>query len=212
MYAPRHFDPPDPAAMRALLREQPLGLLVTTQSGGLAADHVPFLYAADPGPLGTLRAHVARANPLWREHDTEREVLVVFQGPEGYVSPSWYPSKRADPRVVPTWNYAVVHVHGRLRAIQDAAWLRALVEELTALHESSRGLPWRVADAPEAYLDAMLRGIVGIEIEISRMQGKWKLSQNRSAEDRAGVVRGIGALAPSDGAPGLARIMEEPDT
>ena len=210
MYAPRHFDPPDAAAMHALLRAQPLGMLVTTQAGALAADHVPFLFDAHRGPLGTLRAHVARANPLWREHDATKEVLVVFQGAESYVSPSWYPSKRADPRVVPTWNYAVVHVHGRLRAIEDAAWLRALVEELTTMHESSRELPWRVGDAPEAYLQSMLRGIVGVEIEVSRMQGKWKLSQNRSAGDREGVMRGIDALGLPD-APALARLMQVPD-
>jgi transcriptional regulator len=137
-----------------------------------------------------LRGHVARANPLWREA-SGHEVLAVFLGPQGYVSPSWYPSKAATAKVVPTWNYAVVHARGVLRAIEDKQWLRSFVERLTRVHESPRAHPWQVADAPPDYLEQMLHAIVGIEVDVVAIDAKWKVSQNRSAADRLGVVAGL---------------------
>jgi transcriptional regulator len=191
MYLPRHFEQTDPAALRALMREHPLAVLATQGEGGLTADHVPLEFVPDAGPHGTLRGHVARANPLWKRAGSD--VLAVFQGPQAYVTPSWYPSKAEHHKVVPTWNYAVVHAHGRLRAIEDAPWLHALVSGLTAHHEAPRATPWAVSDAPDDYVQQMLRAIVGIEIELTRLVGKWKLSQNRGEADRIGVADGLGS-------------------
>ena len=191
MYLPKHFEQHDPAELARLLHEHPLATLVTTAADGtLTADHVPLEYIADDGPHGKLRGHVARANPLWR-HAAGRPVLVVFNGPQAYISPSWYPSKQANHKVVPTWNYAVVHASGVLHATEDAPWLHALVSGLTASHESSRLAPWAVGDAPDDFVQQMLRAIVGIEIPIGSLVGKWKLSQNRSAADLAGTVSGL---------------------
>ena len=156
------------------------------------ANPVPFLLYGE-GEHGVLRAHLARANPQWRELDALEECLVVFQGPEAYVTPSWYATKRETGRVVPTWNYAAVQARGRPRAIADAAWLRRQVDDLTAAREGGRPEPWAVSDAPEPFVAAQLRAIVGIEIALTAIAGKWKMSQNRTAEDRAGVVRGLAA-------------------
>jgi transcriptional regulator len=145
----------------------------------------------DPARFGPLRAHVARANPVWR--DGAGDALVIFQGPALYVTPSWYPSKREGGKVVPTWNYAVVHASGVLRAIDDATWLRAFVTRLTDRHEGRRAAPWKVTDAPADYVDKMLTAIVGIELPVARLVGKWKVSQNRPAADRAGVIAGLEA-------------------
>jgi transcriptional regulator len=187
MYLPRHFAQEDPAQLQALMVASPLATLVSTGPEGLTADHLPLEYDA---VTGTLRGHVARANPLWQQADGQ-PVLAVFGGPQGYVSPSWYASKAEHHKVVPTWNYAVVHAHGTLHAVQDAPWLHALVSRLTAHHESGRAAPWAVTDAPEDYIAQMLRAIVGIEIPVARLLGKWKLSQNRSAADREGVARAL---------------------
>ena len=157
------------------------------------------------GALGTLRGHVARANPVWREA-AGAQVLAAFQGPQAYITPSWYPSKAASAKVVPTWNYAVVHARGTLRVTEDAAWLRALVGRLTDVHEASRAHRWQVDDAPADYIEQMLRAIVGIEIEITSLQGKWKVSQNRSAADRAGVAAGLGSI-DSDAARAMAGLI-----
>jgi len=191
MYLPRHFEQNDPAALAALMRAQPLATLVTPDADGYTADHIPFEYDA---AARTLRGHVARPNPLWQRADGSA-VLAVFHGPQGYVSPSWYPSKAETHEVVPTWNYAVVHAHGRLRARDDAAWLHALLVRMTAQHEAGRTPPWQVSDAPPEYLRQRLRGIVGIEIAVERLVGKWKLSQNRSDADRRGVAAGLGDSA-----------------
>jgi len=194
MYLPRHFEQTDPAALAALMRAHPLATLVRqTPDGGLTADHVPLeLHDAGPPEGWILRGHVARANPLWQQADG-RPVLAVFQGGEAYVSPNAYPSKAEHGKVVPTWNYAVVHAHATLRAVDEAPWLHALVQRLTdhheAVHEAARGAtPWQVADAPDDYVQQMLRAIVGIELAVTRLVGKWKVSQNRSAADRAGVA------------------------
>ena len=191
MYLPAHFEQKDAQALHALMRAHPLATLVTTTADGPTADHLPLEFDA---ASGTLRGHVARANPLWRHADGQ-PVLAVFSGPQAYVSPAWYPSKAATHKVVPTWNYAVVHAHGRLRAVDDAPWLRALVGRLTDRFEAERATPpepWSVADAPDDYLAQMLRAIVGIEIGVERLVGKWKISQNRSAADRLGVAAALG--------------------
>lgn len=193
MYLPKHFEVTDPAALHGLIREHPLGALVLSGPDGLGADHVPFEVDADPAPHGRLLAHVARANPLWRSAAEHAEVLVIFQGPSGYVTPSWYPSKQASGKVVPTYNYAVVHAYGRMRAVEDQAWLRGFVTRLTNRHEAGRTEPWHVTDAPDDYIDKMLEAIVGIEITVTRLVGKWKVGQNRTPADQAGVVAGLQA-------------------
>ncbi|MBE2241363.1 MAG: FMN-binding negative transcriptional regulator [Burkholderiaceae bacterium] len=199
MYLPSHFEETRSDALQALVRSHPLGTLITQdRHGALQADPIPFLLDPDPAPHGTLRGHVARANPLWRETRTEVEALVVFHGAQGYISPNWYPSKAEHGKAVPTWNYIVVQARGRLRAIEDRAWLRAFVTRLTECHEARQTKPWQVSDAPADYLEAMLGAIVGIEIELGSLVGKWKVSQNRDAADRAGVVGGLTALAARD--------------
>ncbi len=162
------------------------------------------------GELGTLRGHVARANPVWKTHRPDVEAMAVFQGPQCYITPSYYPTKAATGKVVPTWNYATVHAHGPLRVIEDPAWLRRLVEQLTDRYEATRPageVPWHVGDAPEAFIETMLKAIVGIELPIARLEGKWKVSQNRPAEDRAGVVAGLGAGDPMQRA--MAELVRE---
>jgi transcriptional regulator len=191
MYLPSHFEESRIEVLHAAIRAQPLGLLITLADAGLQANPIPFLIDAGPTPQGTLRGHVARANPVWRETRDDVDSLVVFQGPQAYVSPSMYPTKAATGKVVPTWNYVTVQARGRLRAIDDATWVRGLVERLTQTHEASRAVPWAVSDAPGDYIDSMLRAIVGIEIELTALQGKWKVSQNRNAADRQGVVYGL---------------------
>jgi len=196
MYLPKHFEQPDTDAIARLLVAHPLATLVWQSADGLTAEHLPLLLdrGENDGPHGTLRGHVARANPVWREA-AGAAMMAVFQGPQAYVTPSWYPSKAATAKVVPTWNYAVVHAHGKLRAIEDAAWLRVLVGRLTDTHEAPRAHRWQVGDAPADYVAQMLGAIVGIEIEVTRVQAKWKVSQNRSASDRAGVAAGLDSVA-----------------
>ena len=191
MYLPAHFEEQRADVLQALVRAQSLGLLVTLSDAGVQADPIPFLLDAETGPMGTLRGHVARANPLWHATHFDVDALVVFQGPQAYVSPAFYPSKAEHGKVVPTWNYVTVQARGRLRAIDDAAWVRNLVTRLTRTHEASRAQPWAVSDAPADYIETMLRAIVGIEIPLTALSGKWKVSQNRSAADRHGVARGL---------------------
>jgi len=193
MYTPSHFDEKRPEVLHALMREQPFGLLVTQSPAGLQANSIPFLFDAQRGPLGTLRAHVARANPVWREFDPDVESLVVFQGPQAYISPGWYATKAETGKVVPTWNYVTVQARGSVRIQDDPQWLRTLVGELTDRHEAGSERPWQVGDAPADFIDTMLRAIVGIEIELTALEGKWKVSQNRPAADREGVISGLGA-------------------
>ena len=191
MYLPKSFEPPDIDALQQFVRTHPFGVLVTMTRGGLEGNHIPFLIDAQPAPYGTLRGHVARANPIWQEVQLSTDALVIFQGPDSFISPSWYPSKLETAAVVPTWNYVVVHAHGHLRVIQDSAWLRAHVEALTNRHEQDREAPWAVTDAPADYIQKMVGAIVGLEIQVARLTGKWKLGQNRSERDRAGVVDGL---------------------
>jgi transcriptional regulator len=197
VYNPPDFREDRLPVLHAFIREHGLATLITLGPDGLVADHIPMEVHADDGPLGTLRGHVSRANPVWHRAAPEMEALAIFQGPQTYVSPAWYPTKQETGKVVPTWNYAVVHAHGPLRAIEDRAWLRALVERLTTRHEAERADPWHVTDAPEDFVESMLEGIVGLEIPIARLEGKWKVSQNRPAADRTGVVTGLRAAGGS---------------
>ena len=212
MYQPAHFNESRPEVLRALVRSHPFGLLVTQDGDGdLAANGVPFLLDDDPaGGPGILRAHVARANPLWRAARTDRDSLVVFQGPQAYVSPAWYPAKAEHGKVVPTWNYVMVQARGRLRAIEDPAWLHAFVTRLTDRHEHTRASPWAVSDAPADYVATMLKAIVGLELVVGTLAGKWKVTQNRSAADREGVVRGLSEEADGEAARALARQVASP--
>jgi transcriptional regulator len=168
-----------------------LAAVVGSTAKGIQAHHLPLIF--DPGPegLGTLRGHIARANSLWRDLSTGSEVLAIFQGPSHYISPNWYPSKQEHGKVVPTWNYAVVHARGRLSWIHDATWLRNFLDVLTDRHERTSKAPWHVSDAPEVYIQQMLAAIVGFEIGIESLTGKWKVSQNRSAADREGVASAL---------------------
>ena len=201
MYLPTHFEEKRPEVLHELVRTHPLGLLVTLADAGLQANTIPFFLDAHPaGGPGVLRAHVARANPLWREARADVEALVVFQGTQAYISPNWYPSKAEHGKVVPTWNYVMVQARGVFRAIDDAAWVHALVSRLTTHHEATQPKPWAVTDAPPEYIATMTRAIVGIEITLSALTGKWKVSQNRSAADRNGVARGLTAVGQADSA------------
>jgi transcriptional regulator len=190
MYLPGHFAESRSEVLHTLMRAQPFATLVTQGTDGLTADHLPLQLDTGLAPLGALHGHVARANPLWR-HADGAEVLTIFQGPQAYVTPSWYPTKHADGKAVPTWNYVVVHARGRLRAIDDPAWLRAQLEALVDRHEGPLPEPWHIADAPPDYIEKMLKAIVGIEIVISEVTGKWKTSQNQPPANREGVVAGL---------------------
>ena len=199
MYQPPHFREDDLGVQHDLIRAHPLGLLVSAGASGLVANPIPFLIDPDASALGTLRCHLARANGQWRDLAAVDDCLVVFQGPQDYVTPSWYATKRETGKVVPTWNYATVHARGRPRVIEDAAWLRRQIADLTDLREAGRPEPWAVDDAPRAFTDAQLKGIVGIEIPVAQIVGKWKVSQNRPAADRDGVVAGFRAAGDGDG-------------
>jgi transcriptional regulator len=194
MYAPSHFNETRSEKLHGLIAQHPLGTVITHGAAGLDAAHIPFELAAPTAdaPFGVLRAHVARANPLWRH---EGDTLVVFQGPSAYVTPALYEEKKVSGKVVPTWNYMAVHAHGPLRAMEDPAWILAMLERLTARHEAPRAAPWAVADAPRDFLDKLLQAIVGIEIPVQRMQGTWKLSQNRSERDRKAIAADTGLAA-----------------
>jgi transcriptional regulator len=191
MYQPPHFREDRRDIQHALIATHSLGLLITAGPEGLQANAIPFLIDAAASANGTLRAHLARANPQLRELSAVEECLVVFQGPQTYISPSLYPSKRETGKVVPTWNYITVHAWGRPQVIDDAAWVARQIDDLTRHHEAPRAAPWNVADAPETFVAAQIKGIVGLQIPVSRIEGKWKVSQNRSAADAAGVAEGL---------------------
>ncbi|MFC7514670.1 FMN-binding negative transcriptional regulator [Herbaspirillum sp. GCM10030257] len=197
MYIPSKFEETRTEVMHQLMHDHPLGTLVTLGGNGLNANHLPFEIASD-GPLGTLRAHVARSNPVWRDTSAATESLVVFQGPRAYISPSFYPTKLEDSRVVPTYNYMVVHAYGTLRVIDDPAWIRAQLERLTQAHEADRAVSWQVSDAPADFIAKLLPALVGIEISITRLLGKWKVSQNQPEINRAGVEAGLRAEKTGD--------------
>ena len=191
MYIPKHFEETDAVVLHELIRAHPLGALVAATAHGLEANHIPFLVHSESGPNGALHGHLARANPMWRQLASDTRVLVIFQGPERFITPSWYPTKQETGKVVPTWNFAVVHVHGVARVIDDPRWVRDHLEQLTREHESRREKPWQVSDAPDEFIAQKLAHIVGLEIAIARLEGKWKVGQNLGARDRAGVIEGL---------------------
>lgn len=191
MYVPEHFAETRPEELQRILTENPLGTLVTHTGRGLDANHIPFEFDTGRGALGILQAHVARANPVWKEVSDQSDVLVIFRGPHGYISPSWYPSKHEAHRQVPTWNYEVVHAHGRLRVIDDEKFARGIVARLTRRHEAGEPRPWKMGDAPPDYLDQMLQMIVGIEVEVTRWECKRKLGQNKDMRDRDGAIQAL---------------------
>lgn len=200
MYLPPHFAVTDSETLHQLIRAYPLGALITHGEGGLDANHLPFEFDAGEREHGVLRAHVARSNPLWQEVKDGDEVLVIFKAVDGYISPSWYPGKQEHHKQVPTWNYSVVHAHGRIQIRDDARFVRRLLANLTRTHEAAEPTPWKMADAPRDYLEAMVQAVVGIEIEITGLVGKFKLGQNKEAADRLGAAnalqdRGQSALA-----------------
>ncbi|HWS73499.1 MAG TPA: FMN-binding negative transcriptional regulator [Quisquiliibacterium sp.] len=193
MYVPDHFAEARPEELHRLIEAHPLGVLVTHGDAGLDANHLPFELDTAAGGLGTLRAHVARANPVWAEVRDGDEVLVVFRGADAYVSPNWYPSKHETHRLVPTWNYRVVHAHGRIAVRDDERFVRGLVARLTRAHEAAQPRPWKIGDAPADHVDALLKAVVGLEIGITRLVGKFKLSQNREARDLTGAGEALRA-------------------
>lgn len=207
MYQPPLNREDRPEVMHQLIREQPLGLLISAGSQGLLANSIPFVLHTDDVSPAVLECHMAIANPQWRDLTHGAEVLIVFQGPQAYVTPSWYPAKREHGKTVPTWNYVVVQVRGKAYAVEDRAWLMRHLNELTDQNEAPLPEPWKVSDAPDSYVDSMLKGIKAVRIEVTSMAGKWKLSQNRSRADRKGVVHGLGAQGGEAGH--VAAIMAE---
>ena len=206
MYLPKHFAETRTDVLHGLIRDCPFATVVASTAAGLVANHLPFERVGD-----ALHGHVSRGNELARLDGAE--VLAIFRGPDGYVSPNWYPTKQETHREVPTWNYAVTHVHGRLKVIEDATWLRTLLERLTNHHEAAEPQPWHVSDAPEDHIEKMLHAIVGIEIGIERIEGKFKLSQNHPERNRLGVIAGLRHRG-GHGDAELAALMalhEEPD-
>jgi transcriptional regulator len=197
MYQPDLFRVDDVAQMHALMRGRPFAALISDAALGLYASHLPTVLK-DEGQFGLIECHLAQANPHCKELAQVEEALMIFQGPEGYITPNWYPSKAQHGKVVPTWNYAVVHAYGRPEVMDDANWLRCHVGELTAQQERGSARPWQVSDAPESYVDGMVRAIVGFRFAITRLEGKWKMSQNRTSHDREGVVAGLRARGASD--------------
>lgn len=191
MYVPAHFDESRPEVLHEFIADHPLGVLITHGDGGLDANHIPFELDTKTGSQGVLHGHVARANPLWTSVHDGDEVLVVFRGENGYISPSWYPSKHENHKSVPTWNYRIAHVHGTITVRDDERYVRGVVARLTRTHEAREAKPWKMTDAPPDYIDTMLKAIVGIEIHITRLEGKFKLSQNREARDLRGAANAL---------------------
>jgi transcriptional regulator len=191
VYVPAHFNEDRVPVLHATIRRIGLGTLVTLGGDGMVASHVPMLIDPTPAPYGTLAGHVARSNPQWQMARPGSDALAIFLGPESYISPSWYPTKARTGKVVPTWNYVAIHAYGALSFFDDAARLKAHVTRLTAAHEAGRAQPWQPSDAPDDYLAGMIAGIVGFELIVTRLEGKWKMNQNRPPEDRAGVVAGL---------------------
>jgi transcriptional regulator len=191
MYVPKHFEESDLATLHALIKAHPLGAWVIRNDDELVADHIPFLVDASRGAHGTLVGHVARANPVWKSFSVANSSLVIFQGAESYITPSWYPSKHQHGKAVPTWNYAVVHAYGIPVVRDDRAWMAQFLNQLTNEHEAANALPWKVSDAPQEYTERLMQEIVGIEIPIARLVGKWKVHQHRPKADKLGVVAGL---------------------
>ena len=201
MYTPGHFRVEDTAEMHAMMRARPFAILVTQGSEGLTATHLPTILKVDDGcPLGRIECHLARPNPQWRTFTPKMDALMIFQGPEAYIRPGWYPSKAEHGKVVPTWNYAAVHAYGRLETVEDKDWLLSHVSQLSDQQEAQYAAPWSTTDAPTNFVDMLSRSIVGLKFTIRRIEGKLKMSQNRAAADREGVVRGLEQRASGEDA------------
>ena len=198
MYIPEQFEETSIEVMHQLIREKPLATLVTMSSAGLNANHIPLHLEVTPAPFGTLRGHVARANPVWRDIQAGIEALAIFHGPDAYITPGWYATKKDTGKVVPTWNYATVHAYGTLRVVDDAAWVREQLEALTAHNEALFSEPWSVSDAPTDFTDKLIEAVVGIEIVITKLSGKWKVSQNQPPQNQASVAEGLASSDTTD--------------
>jgi transcriptional regulator len=191
MYIPRAFEEKRLPVLHELIRSQPFCSLITMGASGLFASHIPMVLHGDQDCFGVLHGHLSRANMQWRDFDPGVEALAIFSGAHHYISPSWYPEKSEHGKVVPTWNYAVVHAYGNLRTIENGEWLSAHLRELTVRQESAAPSPWEITDAPADFIELLMKGIVGLELTIARLEGKWKVSQNRSERDRQGVIEGL---------------------
>jgi transcriptional regulator len=194
MYIPKHNEENSLSVMRALMVSQPLATLVTVGASGLFASHVPMLLEDDGSEFGVLKCHISRANTQWRDYAPTVDALAIFTGHQHYITPTWYPGTKEHGKEVPTWNYVVVHAYGPLKVIQDQEWLLTNVEKLTNIHEAGSPVPWKVSDAPEDFIRSQLKGIVGLEVPIRRLEGKWKVSQNRTERERNGVIEGLEKL------------------
>ena len=208
MYIPPYHAENDLNTVQSLIDAQPLGAWVALGPDGLIANHIPFILDRSRGEFGTLRAHVSRANTVWQQLSAEQDSLVMFQGPQSYITPSWYPTRLTEGTVVPTWNYAVVHAHGKPQVIEDPRWMLQFLNDLTEHNESGQAMPWKVADAPREFIERLARAVVGIEIPITKLQGKWKLSQDEAMPDRRGTVAGLAALGDANSL-ALARLVED---
>jgi transcriptional regulator len=194
MYIPKANEETRIPVLHELIAAAPLASLVTLTSSGLLASHIPMVLDDDGSEFGVLRGHISRANPQWKDMIASVDALAIFAGHHHYISPSWYPSKSEDGKQVPTWNYVVVHAYGPLKLAEDAQWLMAHLERLTDVNEASSPMPWKISDAPEEFIRSMLNGIIGLELPIRKLEGKWKVSQNRSERDRNGVVEGLNKI------------------
>jgi transcriptional regulator len=200
MYIPRANEETRLPVMHQLIHAEPFAALVTMGSSGLFASHIPMVLEEVENTPGILRGHIARANTQWRDIDTSIDALAIFAGPQHYITPAWYPGKAVDGKVVPTWNYVVVHAYGPLQVIEDKDWLLSHLEALTNQSEAHTAPPWKVSDAPAAFIEQLVNGIVGFEMVVRKLEGKWKLSQNRSAEDKRSVAAGLDALQTPESA------------
>jgi transcriptional regulator len=199
MYIPDQFQESRVEVMHELIRLYPLATLVTLSSDGLNANHIPLHISKDSTPFGTLRGHVARSNPMWNDFSENIGVLAIFHGPNAYITPSWYATKKETGKVVPTWNYTVVHAYGFLKVVDDALWVRSQLESLTAHNEAGFAKPWQVSDAPYEFTERLIAAIVGVEIVITKLIGKWKVSQNQPLENQVGVIHGLNTSGLRDG-------------
>jgi transcriptional regulator len=209
MYIPRANQEDRVPVLHKLMEDQPLASLITLGSSGLFASHIPMVLEQN-GALGLLKCHVSRANTQWRDHSPTVQALAIFSGPQHYITPTWYPEKQETGKVVPTWNYVVVHAYGFLKVIEDSEWLRAHLKKLTSIHEAASPVPWKISDAPADYISSQIKGIVGLEMTIDRLEGKWKVSQNRSERDREAVASGLADLNTPESL-AMKALVEEPD-
>jgi transcriptional regulator len=209
MYIPRANKEDRIPVLHKLMAEQPFASLVTMGTSGLFASHIPMVLEPN-GAMGLLKGHLSRANTQWRDYTPSVEALAIFFGPQHYITPTWYPEKQETGKVVPTWNYVVVHAYGHLKVIEDSEWLMSHLEKLTSIHEADSPIPWKISDAPADYIASQRKGIVGLEMEIERLEGKWKVSQNRSVQDRSGVAHGLGELNTTESL-AMKALVEEQD-